>query len=111
LGGEGYENVRPLGLGDGAFNSYVIYFSVIVPVPSLGVKVGIRTSGECKECAMCWEVFIWLLGFLGLWRRWGWWIVFVLNLGVIVLHWVGDLRNCLGVCNLWSWGKVCYIWT
>jgi hypothetical protein len=46
--------VRPLGLGDGAFNSYVIYFSVIVPVLSLGVKVSIETSGDCKDCAISW---------------------------------------------------------
>jgi hypothetical protein len=32
--------VRPLGLGNGVFDSYVIYFSVIVPALSLGVKVG-----------------------------------------------------------------------
>jgi hypothetical protein len=71
LGGEGYGNVRPLGLGNGAFDSYMIYFSIIVSVLSLGVKVGIETFGNCEDCAMGWEGFIWLLGFLGLWQRWG----------------------------------------
>jgi hypothetical protein len=66
LGGEGYGNVRPLGMGNGAFDTYVIYFSVIVPALSLGVKVGIGTSDNCEDCAMYWESFIWLLGFLGL---------------------------------------------
>jgi hypothetical protein len=63
--------VRPLGLGNGVFDSYVIYFSVIVPALSLGVKVGIGTSGNCKDCAMGWKGFVWLLGFLDLWWRWG----------------------------------------
>jgi hypothetical protein len=57
--------MRPLGLGNGAFNSYVIYFYVIVLAMSLGVKVGIGTSSNYKDCAMCWEGFIWLQGFLG----------------------------------------------
>jgi hypothetical protein len=92
--------MRSLGLGNGAFDTYVIYFSVIVLTLSLGVKVSIGASGDCKDCAMCWECFVSLLGFLGLWRRWAWWIGFVLCLGVIVLHWVGDLQNC--------WGYVIY---
>jgi hypothetical protein len=83
-------------MGNGTFNNYVIYFSVIVLVLSLGVKVGIGTFGNYKYCAMGWECFIWLLGFLGLWRRWGWWIGFIFDLGVIVLHWVGNLQNCWG---------------
>jgi hypothetical protein len=81
LGGEGYENVRPLGLGNRVFNSYVIYFSVIVLALSLGVKVGIGTVSNCKDCAMGWEGFIGLLGLLGLWQRWGWWIGFIFYLG------------------------------
>jgi hypothetical protein len=59
--------VRPLGLGNGAFDCYVIYFSIIVLMLLLGVKVGIGTSGNCEDCAMGWEGFVWLLGFLGLW--------------------------------------------
>jgi hypothetical protein len=103
--------MRPLGLGNGAFDNYVIYFSVIVPALLLGVKVGIETSSNCKNCAMGWEGFVSLLGFLGLWRRWGWWIGFIFYLGVIVLHWVGNLRNCWGICNLWRWWRVCYLWS
>jgi hypothetical protein len=44
--------VRPFGLGNWVFNNYMIYFSVIVSALSLGVKVGIGTSGDCKDCAM-----------------------------------------------------------
>jgi hypothetical protein len=69
--------VRPLGLGNGAFDSYMIYLSVIVLALSLAVKVSIGTSGKCKDCATGWEGFVWLLGFLGLWRRCGWWIDFI----------------------------------
>jgi hypothetical protein len=78
--------VRPLGLGNGAFDNYVIYSSIIVLMLSLGVKVRIGTSDNCKDCAMSWEGFVLLLRFLGLWRRWGWWIGFIFYLGVIVLH-------------------------
>jgi hypothetical protein len=34
--------VRPLGLGNGAFDNYVIYFSVVVSTLSFGVNVSIR---------------------------------------------------------------------
>jgi hypothetical protein len=61
--------MRPHGMGNGAFDRYMIYFSVVVSALSLGVKVGIRNSGDCKDCAMSWEGFILLLGFLGLRRR------------------------------------------
>jgi hypothetical protein len=49
----------------------MIYFSLIVLALSLGVKVGIGTSSNYKHCVMSWEGFILLLGFLGLWQRWG----------------------------------------
>jgi hypothetical protein len=59
--------VKPLGLGNGSFDSFMIYFSVIVPTLPLGVEVGIGTFDNCKDFAMSWEGFILLLGFLGLW--------------------------------------------
>jgi hypothetical protein len=61
LGEEGYGNVRPHGLGNEVFDSYVIYFSVIVSVLLLGVKVGIGTFDNCKDCAMSWDGFALLL--------------------------------------------------
>jgi hypothetical protein len=64
LGGEGYGNVRPLGLGNGTFYIYMIYFSVIVLALSLGVKVSIGASGDCNDCGMSWGSFVLLLGFL-----------------------------------------------
>jgi hypothetical protein len=70
LGGEGYGNMGALGLGNGAFNHYMIYFSIVLSVLSLGVKAGIGTSSYCKDCAMSWKGFVLLLGFLGL--RWRW---------------------------------------
>jgi hypothetical protein len=53
-------------VGNGAFDSYMIYFSIIVSVLPLGVIVCIGTSSNCKDCAMSWEGFALLLGFLGL---------------------------------------------
>jgi hypothetical protein len=72
----------------------MIYFSIIVSTLSLGVKVYIGTSGDCKDCDMSWEGSTLLLGLLGLWQRLWWWIDFIFDLGVIVLHWVGDLWSC-----------------
>jgi hypothetical protein len=66
--------VRPLGLGNGAFDNHMIYFSIIVPSLSLGFKVGIGASDDCKDYTMGWESFVQLMGFLNLWRRWRWWI-------------------------------------
>jgi hypothetical protein len=63
LGEEVYGNVRPLGLGNGAFDSYVIYFSIVVSALSLGVKVGIGAPDDCKDCAVSWEGFSLLLRF------------------------------------------------
>jgi hypothetical protein len=103
LGREGYGNVRPFGLGNGTFDDYMIYFSVIVSSLSLDVKIGIRDSSDCKDCAIGWESFILLLGLLDLWRRWRWrrLVGFSFNLGVaVVLRWVSDLWNCWRVCYL-----------
>jgi hypothetical protein len=44
--------VRPLGLGDEAFDSYMVYFSVIISASLLAVKIGIGAPGDCKDCAM-----------------------------------------------------------
>jgi hypothetical protein len=55
-------NARPFGLSNGAFDSYVIYFSVIVPALSHGVKICIGNFGNCEDCAMNWEGFVLLLG-------------------------------------------------
>jgi hypothetical protein len=52
FGGEGYENVGSLGLGDRAFDPYVIYFSVVVLVLLLGIGVSIRAIGDCKNCVV-----------------------------------------------------------
>jgi hypothetical protein len=102
--------MRPLSLSDGVFDCNMIYFSVVFLALSLGVKVGIRASGDCKDCAVSWEGFGLLLVFLDLWQRW--WDGFGFDLGVdIVLRWVGDFQNYWGICYLWSWWRVCYLWS
>jgi hypothetical protein len=94
--------VRPFSLGNGAFDTYMIYFSIIISTLSLGVKIRIGSPTDCKECAMSWESFALLLGFLDLWQRWKRWVGFNFDLRVgVVLHWVGDLWNCWRVCYLW----------
>jgi hypothetical protein len=101
LAEEGYGNVRPLGLSDGAFNGYMVYFSVIISALALGVKVGVGTSGDCEDCTVGGECIILLLGFLNLWWRWRQWVGFGFDLRVcVVWHWVGDLRNCWRICYL-----------
>jgi hypothetical protein len=63
--------------------------------PTLGVKIGIGAPDDCKDYAMSWEGFALLLGLLDLWWRWRRWVGFSFDLGVIViLRWIGDLRNC-----------------
>jgi hypothetical protein len=101
--------MRPLYLCNGAFDSYVIYFSIIVSALSFGVELDIGTSDNYKDCAISWECFILLLGFLGLWQRLWWWISFIFDLGVIVLHLVGDLRNCWGyvICGVGGGYVIC----
>jgi hypothetical protein len=61
--------MRPLGMGDWAFDNYVIYFSEIVSALSLGIKIGIGAPDDYKDCVVSWEGFGLLLGFLDLWRR------------------------------------------
>jgi hypothetical protein len=83
LGREGYRNVGPLGLCNGAFDGYVIYLSIIVSALLLSFKVDIGAFGDREDCVMSRESFILLLGFLDLWWRWGWWIGFDFDLGVV----------------------------
>jgi hypothetical protein len=66
--------VRPLGLGDGAFDSYMIYYFVIILALSLGVEISIGALSDCKDCAVSWESFILLLWLLDLWQMWRWWV-------------------------------------
>jgi hypothetical protein len=40
------------GLGNGAFDNYMIDLSLIVYALSLGIKIGVRTSGDCEDCVM-----------------------------------------------------------
>jgi hypothetical protein len=44
--------VGPFGLSNGTFDSDVIDLPVIIMMLSLGIKVGIGTSGNCEDCAM-----------------------------------------------------------
>jgi hypothetical protein len=52
LGGEGYGHAGPFDLSDGAFDSYVIYFSEVISVLSFGLEVGVAASNNYKDCAM-----------------------------------------------------------
>jgi hypothetical protein len=79
-------------LSDGAFDGYMVYFTVVISTLPLDVKVGVGTFGDYEDCTVGGEGIILLLGFLNLWRRWRRWVGFGLNLRVgVVWHWVGDL--------------------
>jgi hypothetical protein len=56
--------VRPLGLSDGAFDGYMVYFSVVIYALSLSVKIGVGSSGDCEDCGMSGKGVVLLLGFL-----------------------------------------------
>jgi hypothetical protein len=86
--------VRPLVLCGWTFDSHMVYFFVAIPALSLAFKVGVGTPSNCEDCAMGWEGFTLLPRFLNLRRRWRWRVVFGLDLGVAILHWVGDLWDC-----------------
>jgi hypothetical protein len=43
--------VGPFGLSNGAFDSYMIYFSIVIFAPPLGVQVGVGTFGNCENCS------------------------------------------------------------
>jgi hypothetical protein len=62
----------------------MIYFLVIILTMSLGVKISIGASDVFKDCAMSWESFVSLLGFLDLWWRWKWWVGFGFDLRVVL---------------------------
>jgi hypothetical protein len=87
--------VRPIGLGDRAFDSYVVYFSVVVSALSFSVEVNVGSFGDYEDCAVGGEGIRLLQRLLNLWQRWGWWIGFSFDLSIVVVwHWVCDLLYC-----------------
>jgi hypothetical protein len=77
--------VRPFGLSNWAFDSYMIYFSVVVSALSIVVKVGVGTSDNCGDCAIGGEGIGLLRSLLDLWQ-WCWrWIGLGLDLGIGVI--------------------------
>jgi hypothetical protein len=94
FGREGYGDVRLLGLCDWTFDNHMVYFSIVIPALSLAFNVYVGSLDNCEDCATGWEGFALLLGFLDLQQRWRWRDVFCPELGVPILCWVGDLRDC-----------------
>jgi hypothetical protein len=85
----------PFGLSGGAFDSYVIYFSVVISTLSFGIEIGVGASGNCEDSVVGGEGFKLLWGFLDLWQRWKQRVGFCLDLRIsVVWHWVCDLRHC-----------------
>jgi hypothetical protein len=91
------------GLVDGAFDNYMIDLPIIVCVLSLGIEICVRTSGDCKDCAMGGESVRLLQRVLDLWWRWWRRVGFGLDLRIGVWHQVCDLWHCRRICYLWSW--------
>jgi hypothetical protein len=76
--------VGPFGLSDGAFDNYMIYFSVVISTLSFGVEISIGTFSNCEDCAVGGEGFRLLWGFLDLWWRWWLRVGFCLDLGLVL---------------------------
>jgi hypothetical protein len=94
----------PFGLGNWAFDSYMINLSILIFVMSLGVKIGVGTSDNCEDCVVGEECIILLRRLLDLWWRWQWWVGFGLDLRIdVVWHWVCNLWHCRRVCYLLDW--------
>jgi hypothetical protein len=77
----------PFGLHNGTFDKDVINLPVIITTLSLGVEIGIETSVNYKDCAICGESVGLLRRFLVLRWRWMWWIGFDFDLGWYCLAW------------------------
>jgi hypothetical protein len=95
LGGESYGHVRPFNLCNGTFDDNVIDLPVIITTLSLSVEIGIATSDNCDDCAMCGEIVGLLRRFLDL--RWGWiGLSFDLRVGVV---WHGVCNGGYVICG------------
>jgi hypothetical protein len=60
--------VGPFGLGDWAFDGYMVNLSIVISVLSLGVEISVGASGNCEDCAMGGEGFGLLRRLLDLWQ-------------------------------------------
>jgi hypothetical protein len=99
--------VRPFGLSDGAFDSYMIDFPIVICALSLGVEFGVGVSGNCEDCAVGGEGFKLLWGFLDLWQWWWRRVGFCLDLRIgVIWHWVCDLWHNWRICYSWSWRRM-----
>jgi hypothetical protein len=68
---------------------------LIVYALSLGIKIGVRTSGDCEDCVVGGDSVGLLWRLLDLWWRWWQRVGFGLDLRIdIVWHWVCDLWHC-----------------
>jgi hypothetical protein len=95
----------PFGLGDGAFNSYMIDLPLIVSLLPLSIKIGVGTFGYCENCVMGGEGIILLWKLLDLWRRWLQWVGFCIDLRIgiayVICGTVGGYVIC-GVVEGWG---------
>jgi hypothetical protein len=83
--------VGPFDLSDGAFDSYIFYFSIVISALSLGVKIGVGTSANCEDCDVGGKGFRLLRGFLDLWQRWWRRVGLCLGLRIgVIWHWISD---------------------
>jgi hypothetical protein len=86
--------VGSLGLCDGTFDRYMVYFPVVISVLPFSVKVWIGTSSNCEDCTVGGEGIGLLRGLLDLRQRWSW-VSFCFDLRVgVIWPWVCDMRNC-----------------
>jgi hypothetical protein len=101
--------VGPFGLGNGTFDNYMIDLPIVVSMLSLGIEIGVATSCNCEDCAVCGEgIRLWQRLLDLQWRWWWrWWVGFGLDLRFcVVWHWVCDLWHCQRVYYLWSWRRL-----
>jgi hypothetical protein len=93
-------------MSNGAFNSYMIYF-VVISMLSLGVKVGVGTSGNCENCAMGGERIGLLQSLLDLWRRRGSGLASVLTWGLVLIGTGYVICGTTGGYVIWGVGGGC----
>jgi hypothetical protein len=87
--------MRPLGLGNGAFDSDMVNLTIIVHALPFSFEIRVSTSSDSQNGAVSGEGLELLRRFLGLLRewRWGWiWLIFylvVIGVGYVICDVVG----------------------
>jgi hypothetical protein len=96
----------PFGLGNGAFDSYMIDLPVIVCAISW-YQNRCWNPRNCEDCATGGEGVRLFWRLMDLWQMWWWRVGSSLDMRIgVVRHWVCNLWHCRRICYLWGWPRL-----